>query len=100
MNKFLALTFCAALPMLITGQNILPRVNHTLAEVRITENRIDIRYDVLDTDNEDLRIECKIYDATNEKKYLEIIPERIQGDIGFPVKQGTDKQISCNALCL
>ncbi len=76
------------------AQNIIPKISNTTTEIFHSQNRIDIRFDVTDPDNTNLRIECKVYDASVDKKYTEIIPDMIQGDVGFDVKQGPNKQIS------
>lgn len=75
------------------SQNLIPKIVKKGINVHNNDNRIDIDFDVIDPDNQNLEIFCKIFNASENNKYQEIIPQMIDGDIGFPVIQGANKRI-------
>jgi hypothetical protein len=76
------------------AQNQIPKITNKNITINTIDNKIEIDFDVIDTDNQDLDIQCRIYNISPSNKYEEIIPQLINGDIGFPVKQGSNKHIS------
>ncbi len=78
----------------VFSQNQIPKIIKKNITINTTDNKIELDFDVNDPDNEDLDIQCRIYHISPSKKYEEIIPQFINGDIGLPIKQGSNKHIS------
>jgi hypothetical protein len=78
----------------LQSQNLIPKIIKKDLVINKIDNRLDVSFDVIDTDNNDLEIKCRIFNISPEKKYEEIIPQQMDGDIGFPVQQGLNKHIS------
>jgi hypothetical protein len=55
---------------------------------------VEFDYDVIDPDDTNLEIRCRVFNMAAAKKYEELIPLSITGDIGYPVTMGTDKHIT------
>jgi hypothetical protein len=94
MNKIVCIALVSITTLSLYSQNAIPKITRNNIQINKNDNRVDISFDVLDPDNEDLDIQCRIYNLTVDKKYEEIIPQKLDGDVGFPVKQGINKQIS------
>ncbi len=94
MKKFFYLFALSILFLNVNSQNLIPKITKKNVFINQIDNKIDIDFDVTDHDNGDLEVKCRIYNISVDKKYEEVIPQMIDGDIGFPVKQGVNKKIS------
>ncbi len=75
----------------IYSQNELPIISHLRSELQ--NNLLTISFDVSDTDNPLLDIQCRIYSLDAMSLHQEIQPLQWSGDIGFPIVPGLNKKI-------
>lgn len=75
-------------------QNQLPQISNKAINYNAANHSIAINFNLDDQDNSMLEIQCKIFSADGTTKHTEIIPDQINGDIGYPVSKGTNKQIN------
>ncbi len=84
-----AFIFCFSLN--VNAQNLIPEISNIRYQIQNLVVTID--FDVSDKENDPLDIQCKLFSMDDPNKFTEIIPDLIQGDIGFPISQGNGKQI-------
>lgn len=74
------------------GQNAPPQVSNVVAVADTVNRIVTITYDVADAENDDLQIDFRV-SADSGSTYL-FPADSVEGDIGFPVQPGNQKQIA------
>lgn len=94
MKNLLVVSICLLLNIKALTQNQLPIISNKILNYDAFNNTILINFDLDDADNSMLEVQCKLFSADATTKYIEIVPDQITGDIGYPIGKGINKQIS------
>lgn len=82
----------ALLPFFAAAQNNIPVITNTTAVLDGPNNKVDITFDVSDSESDDLDIWIQV---SVDSGYTWRVPlDSVSGDVGFPVTPGTGKSIS------
>lgn len=94
MKNIIVLTICTLFTITVMAQNELPTLSNKVLNYDQINNSIFINFNLDDVDNSLLEVQCKLFSADPATKNIEIIPDQISGDIGFPIAKGMNKQIN------
>lgn len=75
------------------AQNQIPKIIQQDVRINTQELKVEIDFDLVDPDNNFLEVSCKLFNISTDKMHEEVIPKIIEGDVGFPISQGTNKEI-------
>ncbi len=93
MNKRIFYLFVFIISLIsLHAQNEIPVLSNI--HYQYSNFKIDLEFDLSDNENDQLEIQCKLFNMDEANKFTEIFPDFIQGDIGFPILQGNGKKIS------
>jgi len=95
-NKIILIIVCfLLLAISVFGQNTVPVIETVNVEQRINTKKVDIYYDVLDFDNDNLLVLVKVSDDGGVT--FKIPAQTFSGDYGLGIIPGSDKHIMWNA---